>query len=211
MAYPAAHSLLTFSGPAYGELEQWATGVRLRRTTVPSVAEVEAAGEAFIAFMNNSEMQGSGACKMQSAKWAPQNVEGKYGDGAPVEHLFANRTIGTNQSMPAQIAVVISLRTARPRGRASNGRMYIPALPQLEANTGKFSVATALDIATAAAEMLTAIGAALSTQCVVGSAVGTGLLENVTGVRVGRVPDTQRRRREGLVEDYSEVVPTDFP
>nr|CRY96451.1 hypothetical protein [uncultured prokaryote] len=210
MAYPAAHSIITFSGPAYGDLEQWATGVRLRRTTPPTVEQVEAAGEAFIAFMNNAELQGSSAAKMQSAKWAPQTVEGKYGDGQAVEHLFSNRTIGQNASMPAQIAVVISLRTARPRGRASNGRMYVPALPSLVANTGKFSAADATDIAVAGSTMIGAIGEALDTECVVASAVGTGLLETITGVRVGRVPDTQRRRREGLVEEYSAEAPVDF-
>lgn len=210
MPFPAPHSLLTFSGPAYGDLEQWSTGLRLRTTTPPDAAALSEAGEAFISFMNTNELLGSSAAKMQSVKWAPQTVEGKYGSGESVEFLFNNRTIGNNGGMPAQIAVVLSLRTARPRGRASNGRMYVPALPTLVANTGRFSVTDANIIAERAATMISLIGEALGTDVVVGSAVESGLLETVTGVRVGRVPDTQRRRREGIPEEYSEVQPVDF-
>lgn len=208
--YPSAHSLLTFSGPAYGELEQWATGCRLRRSTPPSISELEAAGLAFLSLTGTTALGASNAARLTSVKWAPQTTEGKYGSGEAVEYTRAPAALGSNERMPAQVATVISLRTARGRGYASNGRMYIPASPTLGTNTGMMSAGDAESIATAAATFLSTIGTALSTDVVVGSAVGAGLLETVTGVRVGRVPDTQRRRRAGLPEMYSEIEPVDF-
>lgn len=211
MPFPAAHSLLTFSGPAYGDQEEWATGCRLRGTQAPDVADLTAVGDAFIGFTGTTALGASNAARLVSVKWAPQTTAGRYGDGEAVEALRTPQALGSNDRMPAQLAVVLSLRTARPRGRGSNGRMYIPALPTLGTNTGQFSAGDASTIAAAAATMLAAIGDILGTEVVVGSQVGAGLLETVTGVRVGRVPDTQRRRREGLPEAYSEVEPVDFP
>lgn len=211
MAFPAAHSLLTFSGPAYGELEEWSTGCRLRRTAPPSLSDLETCALAFATLCATTALKASGAARLVSVKWAPQTVEGKYGTGESVEYLQAPSALGSNGQNPAQIAVVLSLRTGRPRGRGSNGRMYIPALPTLESNSGTFSASDATSIATAGATFLSTIATALNTDVIVGSAVSPGLLETVTGVRVGRVPDTQRRRREGLPELYSEPVPVDFP
>lgn len=210
MPFPAAHSLLTFSGPAYADQEEWSTGCRLRRSTAPTEAQLSAAADAFLGLTGTTALGASNAARLVSVKWSPQNTEGKYGDAESVEFLRAPAALGSNDRMPAQIAVVISLRTARPRGRGSNGRMYIPALPTLEANTGRFSAGDASTIAAAAADFLSGVGDALGTDVVVGSQVGSGLLETVTAVRVGRVPDTQRRRREGLPESYSTDEPVDF-
>nr|CRY96448.1 hypothetical protein [uncultured prokaryote] len=210
MPFPSAHSLLTFSGPAYADQEEWSTGCRLRRSTPPTLSELQGAADAFQGLCGTTALGASNAARLVSVKWAPQTTEGRYGDGEAVELLLTPSALGSNGRMPAQIAVVLSLRTARPRGRGSNGRMYIPALPTLEENTGRFSTADATTIAVAASDALSAIGSALSTDVVVGSQVGSGLLETVTGVRVGRVPDTQRRRREGLPESYSPESPVDF-
>lgn len=210
MPFPAPHSLLTFSGPAYADQEEWSTGCRLRRSAPPTLAELQEAATAFQVFCGTTALGASNAARLVSVKWAPQNTEGKYGDGESVELLLAPSALGSNDRMPAQIAIVLSLRTARPRGRGSNGRMYIPALPTLETNSGRFSGTDATTIAVAASDMLSEIGTALSTDVVVGSQVGSGLLETVTGVRVGRVPDTQRRRRQGLPESYSQESPVDF-
>jgi len=210
MPYPAAHSLLTFSGPAFNDQEEWSTGLRLRRTAPPTVAELSECTDAFLLMSGTNVLRATNQALLVSTKWAPQGTDGKYGDGNAVEFLRPPSGIGGGGGNAPQLAVVLSMRTARPRGRGSNGRMYIPAAPSLEGNTGRFPAGEATTIATAAALFVSTINEILQTEAVVGSTVGAGLLETITGVRVGRVLDTQRRRRAGIPELYSEAAPVDF-
>lgn len=211
MPYPAAHSLLTFSGPAFNDQEEWSTGVRLRRTAPPSLLELEDCSEAFVVLCSTQNLGASANVLLQSTKWAPQTTEGRYGLGNSVEYLNSPPLAFGNVNAPPQIAFVISLRTAKPRGRGSNGRMYLPCMPLLENDgSGQISVAHRDTAAQAGAVFISMINSILATECVVGSTVGAGLLETITGVRAGRALDTQRRRRAGIPENYSGTVPATF-
>lgn len=110
-----------------------------------------------------------------------------------------------NPSKPYQVAVVASLLTGRP-GRSYNGRLYWPAIgAQIGIATLRLTAAQTQAIADATATLLRAIataapvGAAL-VPVVVSHKLGTH--QEVTSVRVGDVLDTQRRRRDSLVEAY---------
>lgn len=108
-------------------------------------------------------------------------------------------------NMPPQCAVVVSLLTGVP-GRRYRGRMYLPCM-SAEVGTN-FRLAT-LDQQAIADDMATLIqewqaafnaGTASLTPVVVSE---TGLLcTEVQQLRVGNVIDTQRRRRDTLLEDY---------
>lgn len=109
---------------------------------------------------------------------------------------------GAITPLPNQCAVVASLKTANA-GRTARGRMYLPApnTSQLteSARLGPTQVAAYVDAMQTYLSGATTNG--LGT--VVASAVLFGALRPVTDVRVGDVMDTQRRRRDELLEVYT--------
>jgi hypothetical protein len=115
---------------------------------------------------------------------------------------------GTNASgglMPAQTAMVASLMTSR-RGPTGRGRMYLPCRSLNIGSDSRIAAADALGLAGSVATLLNALNnepgldPAADQQVVVASSKGFNTL--VTGVRVGRVPDTVRSRRSQLIEEY---------
>lgn len=102
---------------------------------------------------------------------------------------------------PAQVSVAVSLRTALTRGRAHAGRVFPPTsvTDGSMGSDGLLTESAANDIAGAWATCVSAINAVAGGRVVVWSHVGQ-IVEDVTAVRVGRVPDTQQRRREALPE-----------
>lgn len=108
-------------------------------------------------------------------------------------------TGGGNQ-LPHEVSVVVSLKTsiASRRGR---GRMYLPAPAYGSLTTsGRLDFTIRDDIAQAAATYC-ATDAVNEMVAVVASKTGS-LLTPVTQVRVGDVFDSQRRRRDSLIEAY---------
>lgn len=109
-------------------------------------------------------------------------------------------------TMPPQCAMVVSLLTPFP-GRRTRGRFYMPFLTASMTSSLRIGGAVTLaSRATSMASMLNAIGAAAETlpdlEPVIVSAAG-GTITPVSSVRVGDVMDTQRRRRDALIENYA--------
>lgn len=106
---------------------------------------------------------------------------------------------------PLPTSMVGSLRTGLP-GRRYRGRMYWPAVGLQLTVGGRFSTSDATGAPPDFAEMLEGIStrwpATGAPVPVVVSKVG-GVVTPVTSIQVGDVPDTQRRRRDALVETYS--------
>lgn len=109
---------------------------------------------------------------------------------------------------PVQTSVVLSLRTAIP-GSRFRGRMYWPAQGAQVTSEGRLGgTLTVSAIATQASALLEAIAAASPGAPSVFPAVHSGVADvitPVTQIAVGNVPDTQRRRRNGLAETYTVV------
>ena len=105
-------------------------------------------------------------------------------------------------------ALVFSLLTPLP-GRSRRGRMYWPALGAvLDGATGRVVSATNLARATRMKELIHAAQAA-TPGAVIGAAVWSEKLQSgefISKVAVGDVLDTQRRRRDALVEQYQTVT-----
>jgi hypothetical protein len=110
--------------------------------------------------------------------------------------------------LPAQIAVVATLLTDTSRGRASKGRIYMPA-PHTNGMglNGGLDTPMATTYANATANLIKnlnnvqgidALGVPL--ECSVFSRVGAGVRRKITGVAVGRRFDVQRRRAERFPE-----------
>lgn len=122
---------------------------------------------------------------------------------------FVTSTSGSSTAaLPLQTAVVASLRTPFA-GRSNRGRFYWPLLGIPVGITGRLSGANTSALATAVATMLNSIAGAAPASSVLEPAVVSAVQDTVTSVTsvdVGDVPDTQRRRSQGLV-DARTVVP----
>lgn len=209
MVYPTRHGYLTILGDSFETQEEWQTGFHLTSATAPSEAVLDALMVAIVDFLDTPALRFPSFCRFVGVKWAALEPDGTYPVGASsIEQFRAVPFVGTDTSGGyPQIALVTSLRTARPRGLGSNGRNYWPSAASINFGTGAIGATEATAIATAATVLVDAINdQGIGVVCVA-SAVGNGLLQPVTGVRVGRVMDTQRRRRNQLPELYGEVVP----
>jgi hypothetical protein len=136
----------------------------------------------------------------------PRDAQGRYrqGDatGAPIVG-------GGSAAVPFQLALVIGLKTAFA-GPTGMGRIYLPCPASGVSKDGRQSTTTVAAELTPAVNALTQIRNALGsslTGLVVASqgSASKGLPpanHTITGVRIGRVLDTQRRRRNALLEEY---------
>lgn len=123
--------------------------------------------------------------------------------GAMNELVLSPGSVPGTGSMagPPQCTIAISLTTPYLRGLAHAGRIYPPSAVMVESD-GRNSAVPTGNSATAAALLIGAINSSNGGQVVVYSGVRGQTANVVNGVRVGRVVDTQRRRRRNLVEDY---------
>lgn len=209
MPYPAPHTYVTWFGDAYSGAEQWQVGLRIAAGfEPPTTAELEALDDAMEALLTTTNVAFPNGRRYLGLKVAPQTVDGRYPDGVDaVEYLRPTPVSGGAAVGYPQIALVLSLRTARTRGYASNGRMYIPSSFTPNVADGRISALNAGSAAAAGAAFIAAVNAAGIGLASVMSTVGAGRVEPITGVRVGRVMDTQRRRRNQLTEEYTEPTP----
>ena len=127
----------------------------------------------------------------------------------PALYTAPTPTSGDDLNVPPQCTVVLSLRSGLVLGKGNYGRMYLPHT-RFAMATGVPYTDTAItdDVAETAVTFLNAVNT-LSNSAVAGSAVsilsqaGTGSSKKVEEVWVGRIGDTQIRRRNRLTENYS--------
>lgn len=111
----------------------------------------------------------------------------------------------------AQTALVISLRTNTPGG-SGRGRIYWPAVGRSVDSQLRFSSADTLGAATEMRTYLNAMRSALATAFpTIGFDLAvrsrqTHTTPHVNKLQVGNVPDTQRRRRDSMIEDYQSLT-----
>lgn len=113
----------------------------------------------------------------------------------------------------AQNALVISLRTNTP-GASGRGRIYWPAVGVAVGSDLRFSPSFASSLLADQKVYLNAMRGALATAFpTIGFDLAvrsktTHTTPHVNKLQVGNVPDTQRRRRDSVIEDYQA---TSFP
>lgn len=213
MVWPS-HMLVSFggqwtSGDAIGEI--WECGIR-------TVREVDGG---FCSDPDNylSEVHGplstwfhgagtaSAFAQMKYVKANNINPDGTYQD--PVTHVYdyPSAVVGVEtQRMDGISSLCYSWTTGISRGLAHRGRIYPPN--GIYALAGAFTVSSSdTDLAvTRAKALLDAIkqldGGSPMLPAVV-SGVRGGAVQPITGVAVGNVYDSQRRRRNRLQETYS--------
>ena len=204
MPFPNAHTRITWFGDAYSQQEEWSTGVRLNGVAAPSPAQLDSLDAAFAALFSSGALETSGAVRYLGVKSAPQDVAGLYpANASALIKLRAQPLVGGSQGMGLpQATIVATLTTATPRGLANEGRMYLPATAHTPTIEGRISSAQATAVASAVVTFVNAVDAVGIGTVSVFSKVLAGAVRDVTGVRIGRVIDTQRRRRNRIPELY---------
>jgi len=169
--------------------------------------------------------------RLTELKVATIQPDGTYPPGeAAYSHFFLPAIAGTfvppAGTIP-QSTLAVTLTTALPRGYASKGRLYLPPSANYTPTVadGKISAALAGEYAASLKRLINAINADPlignvavfsrgrgvpsydpDTNKITYTYPNAGAVNNVTGVRVGRVVDTQRRRRRQLTEDPQVVA-----
>jgi len=218
--FDAPHLYVQWGGKLPGG-EQWSNGVRMAYTgfempeTIPA-GLISGVGSAIQALHTSTGTKISSGAKLSFIKFARIGVNGHYVPNVP--GVQANPQITTladiagSQTLvsgPAnQQAIAVTLTTGYSTGVAKKGRFYLPMpvyYPQV--TDGLITATEANAIQDAAALWLTTVNASDPNYrvAVFSRKDGAATHRLVTGVWVGRVVDTQRRRRRSLPETYVTV------
>lgn len=203
------HMYLQWGGVLPGG-EIWSNGVRMAPAVgvEPNYDEVVHTGykNYLSAWFGRPTSAISPRALLTFVKYNKIGVDGKYADEETHEQVLASIPGGGNAGYtPAnQIAIAISLTTDVVRGVAHRGRFYSP-LPTLM--VGIDGLITAIDqgnVKASAQQLLADLNSVTNTVqvAVMSRKAGNPGSRFVTGIQVGRVLDTQRRRRNAMAEKY---------
>lgn len=224
MAFSTNSLRITVGGSLF-DVETWSIGFRARSTTPESNASLIAgiAGMAedihtdFSAGFAIAGLHANSQATCDWAKVAALDTDGRYADGSDADYFAlpaGTGDAGGGSADAPQLCTVVSFQTVAHRGHASRGRVFLPGCAQSTLTTsGEMSTGAVADIRDEMVDRLDHINGILSTafsanmRLAVMSPLGAGVSHSITDVRVGRVVDTQRRRRRQLDEAYSDAAP----
>lgn len=215
MTFPNRHWLFTAFGTSWGGVEEFSFGFRINNTDPPVQADVDALVSATQTFWNTAGMGIDSQHSLIGIKLAPIGTNGLYPPGEDaVEALITpdpGPGAGGNHWAP-QCTMCVTTTTAVPRGLAAMGRFYLPSMTGAISAAGRAPSGLNTSIASATQTWFNAINTAtlgaISVFSKGNAATPGGAVHSVTGVRVGDVIDTQRRRRRQLVESYATATVT---
>lgn len=225
MAYPQ-HYLLAWGGTLHGA-EEHATGLRFVKNAGSEIEESHA--QTFMAHAATAletYVMSAGLAQGYKIEWIKFNEigpEGRYANATGTNRLdLATPIAGTSTTAhPPQIACAVTLLTDAQRGMANKGRFYQGGLGlngfAIDPATGTISQAAAETFRNRVQTLLNTLNdnpgldaqfGGLDVHVVSkGGLAGPGVARKVTAVKVGRVLDTQRRRRGNIAESYVAPVP----
>lgn len=206
--YIGQHLYLQWGGKLPGN-EQWSCGLRMStRNSGPWVPEdaatmITAAKTAIQAFHVRVGTMISPKALLSFVKLNMIEPDGTYSLDTTNQQVLADIPgTGTDFGMPNQIALAVSTETGFSRGPAHRGRFFLP-IPGIQVNTdGLINAVDATAVKTSCGTLLTALNA-INTKygvAVHSRKLGSPTQRMITGFTVGRVLDTQRRRRRSLLE-----------
>jgi hypothetical protein len=216
--YAGIHHKVTLFGDMFSGTEQWTTGFSMNEVgggpllPDPTVAEATAIANAWAAIWTPAANGFSNLYRFLGCKVAAVNAEGVSDPGVTAWYYRpAPVAGGAGPTNAPQVSLAATLTTNIARGRGSKGRMFLPGVGFSVGADGKITAAQATTIAGQIKAFMDVINAAadvpgvvsLQSQEVTGVPFKASAANQVTGVKVGTVYDTQRRRRNNLVEIYS--------
>jgi len=209
--FDSAHLYLQWGGKLPGN-EQWSNGLRMAPVGASAsndpVGMLSAITSAVQAFHTAANANIHTACKLSFVKLNYIAPSGHYAENVTYQQIVADVAGAgpgsSGMTPPNQIALAISLTTDVTRGPAHRGRFYLP-MPATPVQTDGLILATTRDnIKTQSLTFINALNAVNTNYkvAVFSRKLGSPMHRTVLGVQVGRVLDTQRRRRRSLVENY---------
>jgi len=227
--YDRPHYLLSFGGTVLHGAEIWQTGLRFAPMAVTPLDTLVATlpnidmGDVFddLAAVIGNNGNGTTYADHVEAKWAKLAViktDGHYGAAPSIAEGLVKGTQTGVPADPPQCAIVVSMYTGASFGTAQKGRMYWPGPRQMVASlsttTGQIDatfvtgfrdlVIAAIDNANGEVSTLAVptLPAVMSISGGVAAPQAPGTTRFITEMSVGRVVDTQRRRRSALQEAH---------
>lgn len=220
------HFIIQWGGTLPGD-EEWSCSLRMANNftgdtpiSFPAAEDVQewvdgAVKDAVLAYHTRGDTHISSGVKLTFCKANIVKMDGHYLSPISHEHLFTPTAGGGGAGVhPNQVALVVSLLTGLARGSAHRGRYFLP-MPNLavDQTDGLIGEAYALDVATSTRTFLEALSdtPGVDTSSTVNVVVmsrksGAPATHKVTAIEVGRVLDTQRRRRRSLPETYRRSI-----
>jgi hypothetical protein len=218
MAFAHKVNRVTFSGTCFSGAEIWSTGFYLGNpdsdAAVPDDAIAELISAKWQTFFTTPGSNIANTYKYDHLKIQHYNADGTQ-DLSVLTDKYLTTPIGggggSGASAP-QLAMVASLRSSEARGLGSKGRMYLPGVDVAISDlTGTTTTSNTDSISLALQVMFNAIrdDAGIPDMPILASKGRTvaptspPVNREIRQIAVGNVYDTQRRRRNNLVEVYS--------
>jgi hypothetical protein len=211
---------VTISGDMFSGQEEWQTGFYMGlaegAAAVPNQGFADAVRDAWLTLWTAPVNGFASAYRFNQVKAVRLGTDGKYDGSDIVTSTPASATAGggSGSPLPPQCALVATLIAGSGKGLAGKGRMYLPGLRVPIDSSGGITTTAAQTTADFMAAFLNTVNGSFDAPGVVINASKGGkaaLYTNprnvpVNGVRVGTIYDTQRRRRNGMAELYSNAV-----
>jgi len=219
LPFASQHLYLTFGGPGWNDQEEWQTGLRFPLDGAATEADValwaDGAATAVEGWWTTHTLAFSSAVALGWVKVAMVGVDGDYAELSwnPQMREVTPPAAGSSSAVGLpQASLVVSYQSGFSFGYARAGRGYLPPLPTAVPSNSSGQIANA-DAESIRDDMVDLIGNLNSLSASVPglgvanasimSQVGAGTTREIQSVRVGRVVDTQRRRRSGIAEAYT--------
>lgn len=204
----APHARVQWGGTIYDSadvlarvpVEIWSCTLNVAALAPADVTVAGAQIATEVATYHASTINVDARCVLEFVKVNRIGADGRYTD--PETISFAKNVKGNNNA--AVGSIVTSMRVSlddgsrNPRAR---GGFYLPCQTTTIGSDWRWPVIHQNNVADATAAFLNAVNAIPSVTPVIASSVD-GSLRPITRVRVGRRPDTQRKRANALVENY---------
>ena len=207
---------LTWGGSIAGQ-DEWTNQIHLLAGDGSLEDTVQAANDTILGATLAADLAAAyggtgGIARYQNLAWIKLSVIDPEGllVGEPKWYDYTTPVVGTSTvNVPPQDSIVVTLTTPESRGLAYKGRIFLPAgFGDVQGSDGRLTSTQTNAIAQRFKTLFDAINNGFSTvlnapYVVVASNVRTGATNRVTGVQVGNLVDTQRRRRNRLNESYA--------
>lgn len=212
-----AHTRIQFSGIITADgatLEEWSCGIglpaasygteALRQAAADQARAVWASNIGFL-FMADTILTRVRLAEVGADGKVLTNPDGSFRQSDSLGQSIPGSPVNANLVKPLQTACVVSLETAR-NGATGKGRMFLPCPRYALTVERSWGSADVTAIRDNAAEFIRAINGSAAIEGSVQVVSSKGYMSPVTGVKVGRYPDTQRSRRNAVLENYSSEI-----
>ncbi len=224
MAYSSAHILLRVNGhfgTSTAVTDGWSFGMRFGVAGADVAYDeaklqtfVQSAYDAAFTFVSDPLTLAGTACWMDNCSAARVGQNGKYSPTTQTTKFSTGPAVaGTGTvTLPWNSAQVVSLRTANPRGYASNGRVYVPLLAgTIVAATGRLTGTVTSNRLNNFKTMVTKLNTAANlydpgARLRVMSNIGLGTSAHVTSMRSDDRIDSIERRENALPSVWTTVT-----